>query len=172
VPDAPGVSELVPELAGLRVVSRTDRQALTREGKVVRSATFTFATAKDAAEAQKRGAGDDYQGQLERAFPGETVGRGPGVGVRLRVPRATGTGSDLAEIYLLTSGRRLTVAELVSARIRSGAASPRPSSAQSQNSGRMNSSKVSRSQLATTDGVSARTEAVRGMSIANATSPK
>jgi hypothetical protein len=116
VPDAPGVSELVPELAGLRVVSRTDRQALTREGKVVRSATFTFATAKDAAEAQKRGAGDDYQGQLERAFPGETVGRGPGVGVRLRVPRATGTGSDLAEIYLLTSGRRLTVAELVSAR--------------------------------------------------------
>ena len=116
VPDAPGVSELVPELAGLRVVSRTDRQALIREGSVVRSATFTFANAKDAAEAQKRGAGDDYQRQLERAFRGETVGHGPGVGLRLRVPRATGTGSDLAEIYLLASGRRLTVVELVSAR--------------------------------------------------------
>jgi len=42
----------------------------------------------------------------------------------------------------------------------------------SANSGRTNSSNVSRSQLATVTGVSARTEAVRGMSIASATSPK
>jgi hypothetical protein len=32
------------------------------------------------------------------------------------VPRATGAGSDVAEIHLLTGGRRLTVVELVSAR--------------------------------------------------------
>ena len=44
-----------------------------------------------------------------------------------------------------------------------------PSSA---NSGRMYVSKVSRSQLATVTGVSARTDAVRGTSIASATSPK
>ena len=44
--------------------------------------------------------------------------------------------------------------------------------AQSLNSGRISSSNVSLSQLATTDGVSARTDAVRGTSIASATSPK
>jgi hypothetical protein len=42
----------------------------------------------------------------------------------------------------------------------------------SANSGRSSSSNVSRSQLATTAGVRARTEAVRGMFIARATSPK
>src|SRR6266540_2117633 len=44
--------------------------------------------------------------------------------------------------------------------------------ASSANRGRTNSSNVSRSQLATVTGVSALTEAVRGMSIARATSPK
>lgn len=42
----------------------------------------------------------------------------------------------------------------------------------SANSGRTNSSKLLRSQLATVAGVSARTDAVRGMCIASATSPK
>ena len=116
VDDPPGISQLAPDLAGLRVVGRADLKALVKDGDAIRASTFTFATAKDAAEAQKRGAGDDYRGQLERAFHGETVGRGPGVGLRLKVPRATGTGSDLAEIYLLTRGRRMTVVELVSAR--------------------------------------------------------
>jgi hypothetical protein len=36
----------------------------------------------------------------------------------------------------------------------------------------MNSSNVSRSQLATVEGVRARTDAVRGISMASATSPK
>ena len=44
--------------------------------------------------------------------------------------------------------------------------------ASAANRGRTNSSNVSRSQLATTVGVSARIEAVRGMSIVSATSPK
>ena len=116
VDDPPGISQLAPDLSGLPVTGRADTKALVRHGDAIRSTTFAFATARDAAEAQKRGAGNDYQGQLERAFRGETVGRGPGVGLRLKVPRATGTGSDVAEIYLLAAGRRLTVVELVSAR--------------------------------------------------------
>ena len=59
--DAPGISQLAPDLSGL-----TSRAAPTRgrsSGTAMRSgrATFTFATPKEAAEAQKRGAGDDYQ---------------------------------------------------------------------------------------------------------------
>ena len=90
--------------------------ARASQSDAIRTTTFTFATAKDAAEAQKRGAGDDYQRQLERAFRGETVGHGPGVGLRLSVPRPTGAGSDLVEVYVLARGRRLTLVELVSAR--------------------------------------------------------
>ena len=116
VDDPPGVSELAPSLEGLHVLARVDMKALAKVGDAIRASTFTFATARDAAEAQKRGAGDDYQGELERAFRGQTVGHGPGVGLRLSVPRATGTGNDVAEIYLFTGGRRLTVVELVSAR--------------------------------------------------------
>lgn len=116
VDDAPGISQLAPDLGGLHVLARTDRRALVRKGDAIRSSTFTFATAKEAAAAQKRGAGDDYQSQLERAFRGDTVGRGPGVGVRLRVPRPTGSGSDTVEVYLLVDGRRLVLVELVSQR--------------------------------------------------------
>ncbi len=116
VDDVPGISQLAPDLSSLAVTRRSDAKALVRSGDAIRTSTFTFATAGDAAEAQKRGAGDDYQGQLERAYRGETIGRGPGVGLRLKVPRATGAGSDVAEIYLLSGGRRLTVVELVSAR--------------------------------------------------------
>jgi hypothetical protein len=116
VDDPPGVSELAPGLDGLTVVRVTDTRALVGNGDAVRASTFTFASARDAAEAQKLGAGDDYQGQLERAFHGETVAHGPGVGLRLRVPRATDTGSDVAEVYLLAAGPRLTLVELVSAR--------------------------------------------------------
>ena len=116
VDDAPGISQLAPDLSGLRVSHRADARALVQDGDAIRTTTFTFATAKDAAEAQKRGAGDDYQRQLERAFRGETVGHGPGVGLRLSVPRPSGTGSDLVEVYLRARGRRLTLVELVSAR--------------------------------------------------------
>jgi len=115
VDDAPGVSQLAPDLSGLRVVARADARALAKNGDAIRASSFTFATARDAAEAQKRGAGDDYRGMLERSFHGDTVGRGPGVGLRLNVPRPTGAGADTVEVYLLASGRTLTVAELVSA---------------------------------------------------------
>jgi hypothetical protein len=114
VDDAPGISQLAPDLDGLHVLARTDRRALVRNGEAIRSSTFTFATPEEAASAQKRGAGDDYQRQLEHAFRGDTVGRGPGVGVRLRVPRPTGSGTDMVELYLLTSGRRLALVELLS----------------------------------------------------------
>ena len=116
VDDAPGISQLAPDLSGLRVTGRSDARALVRDGDVIRTTIFTLPTARDASEAQKRGAGDDYQGQLERAFRAETVGHGPGVGVKLRVPRPTGSGSDVVEVYLLARGRRLALVELVSAR--------------------------------------------------------
>jgi hypothetical protein len=114
VDDPPGVSELAPDLSGLDASSPADTQALVKDGSVIRATTFTFATARDALEARKRGAGDDYQGRLERAFRGTTVGHGPGVGLRLRVPRPTGAGADTAEVYLLAHGRKLTVVELES----------------------------------------------------------
>lgn len=113
--DPPGISQLSPDLGGLDVLGRADASALVRDGDAIRATTITFATAKDASEAQQRGAGDDYRGQLERAFRGETIGRGPGVGVRLRVPRPTGSGSDVVEVYLLARDRRLALVELVSA---------------------------------------------------------
>ena len=116
VPDSPGISQLAPDLSGLRIVSRTDRRALVRRGNAVRSSTFTFATSREAEEAQKRGAGDDYQGQLERAFRGETIGNGPGTGLRLRVPRPSGAGSDAVEVYLIARSRAMIVIELLSAR--------------------------------------------------------
>ncbi|MGE5274857.1 MAG: hypothetical protein ACM3QU_13990 [Verrucomicrobiota bacterium] len=116
VADAPGISQLVPDLGGLKVSARTGRRALVRNGDAIRSATFTFATPRQAIEARKRGAGDDYQAKLERAFHGNTVGHGPGVALRLRVPRPTGRGSDTVEVCLLARGRRLTIVELLSAR--------------------------------------------------------
>jgi hypothetical protein len=114
VDDAPGISQLAPDLGGLHVLARADRRALVRNGDAIRSSTFNLATPEEAASALKRGAGDDYQRQLEHAFRGDTVGRGPGVGMRLRVPRPTGSGSDTVEVYLLASGRRLTLVELLS----------------------------------------------------------
>jgi hypothetical protein len=116
VDDAPGISQLAPDLGGLRVLGRTDRKALVRNGDAIRSTTLAFATTEEAAEARKRGAGDDYQAELERAFRGDTVGHGPGLGLRLSVPRPTGAGSDAVEVYLVARGRRLTIVELVSAR--------------------------------------------------------
>jgi hypothetical protein len=112
--DAPGISQLAPSLSGLGVASRMDVPALVRRGDAIRATSFVFRSPEEAAEAQKRGAGDDYQRALEEAFRGDTVGRGPGVGLRLRVPRPTGTGSDTVEVYLLRSGRTLTVVELES----------------------------------------------------------
>ena len=115
VDDAPGISQLAPSLSGLHVTSQADSTALVKDGDAIRATSFVLASLEDAAEAQKRGAGDDYQRALEEAFRGNTVGRGPGVGVRMTVLRPTGTGSDTVEIYLLRRGRTLTVVELVSA---------------------------------------------------------
>lgn len=114
VDDAPGVSQLAPNLSGLHVTSQTDSPALVKDGDAIRATSFVFVAPEDAAEAQKRGAGDDYQRALEEAFRGNTVGRGPGVGVRLKVPRPTGEGADTVEVYLLRRGRVLTVVELES----------------------------------------------------------
>jgi len=113
--DAPGISQLAPDLSGLDVTSRTDVHALVRKGDAIRATSFVFRTPAEAADAQKRGVGDDYQRALEEALRGDTIGRGPGVGVRLLVPRPTGSGSDTAEVYLLRNGRKMTVVELVSA---------------------------------------------------------
>jgi len=113
--DPPGVLQLAPDVDGLRVDNETGWKALVKDGDAIRSATLTFATAKEASAAQKRAAGDDYQAGLERAFHGDTIGRGPGVGLRLRVLRPTGTGSDTVEVYLVARGRRLTIVELLSA---------------------------------------------------------
>jgi hypothetical protein len=112
--DSPGISQLAPDLDGLHVVGRTDRKALVRSGDAIRSAVFTFVKAEEAAEAQKRGAGDDYQRKLEHAFRGDTIGHGPGAAVRLLVSRPTESGSDTVELYLLARGRRLILVELVS----------------------------------------------------------
>jgi hypothetical protein len=114
VDDAPGISQLAPSLSGLHVTSQTDSPALVKGGDAIRATSFVFAAPEEAAEAQKRGAGDDYQRALEEAFRGNTVGRGPGVGVRMRVPRPTGEGADTVEVYLLRRGRVLTVVELES----------------------------------------------------------
>ena len=116
VDDPPGISQLAPDLGGLRVDTETGWKALVRDGDAIRSATLTFTTAKEAAAAEKRAAGDDYQAELERAFHGDTVGHGPGVGLRLRVPRPTGMGSDTVEVHLVARGRTLTIVELLSAR--------------------------------------------------------
>ena len=116
VDDAPGISQLAPDPGGLHVVARVDHGALVRNGDAIRSVTFVFAGPTEAAEARKRGAGDDYQRELEHAFRGDTVGHESGVGLKLRVPRPTGSGSETVEIHLLARGRRLTLVELVSAR--------------------------------------------------------
>ena len=115
VDDPPGISQLAPDVGGLRVDKETGWKALVRNGDAIRAATLTFTTAKEAAEAQKRGAGDAYQAALERAFRGDTVGHGPGVGLRLRVPRPTGTSIDTVEVHLVARGRTLTIVELLSA---------------------------------------------------------
>jgi hypothetical protein len=114
VDDAPGISQLAPNLSGLHIASHTDSPALVRDGDAIRATSFVFVAPEDAAEAQKRGAGDDYERALEEAFRGNAVGHGPGVGVRLTVPRPTGEGADTVEIYLLRRGRMLTVVELES----------------------------------------------------------
>ena len=112
--DAPGISQLAPDLSGLDVTATADHRALVRNGDAIRAATFTFATEQDASEAQKRGAGDDNAGALADAFRTDATRRSGGV--RLVVARPAEPGSDTVEIYLVRRGRTLTVAELVSER--------------------------------------------------------
>ena len=113
-PDAPGISQLAPDLTGLDVTGTTDRQALVRNGDAIRAATFTFATEQDAREAEKRGAGDDYAGALADAFRADAARKDGGV--RLVVARPAEPGTDTVEVYLVRRGRTLTVSELVSDR--------------------------------------------------------
>jgi hypothetical protein len=110
--DVPGISQLAPDLSGLDVTGTTDRRALVRSGDAIRAATFTFATEKDAREAEKRGAGDDYARALADAFRADAARKDGGV--RLVVARPAEPGSDTVEVYLVRRGRTLTVAELVS----------------------------------------------------------
>jgi hypothetical protein len=110
--DVPGISQLAPDLSGLDVTGTTDRRALVRSGNAIRAATFTFATEKDAREAEKRGAGDDYARALADAFRADAARKDGGV--RLVVARPAEPGSDTVEVYLVRRGRILTVAELVS----------------------------------------------------------
>ena len=112
----PGIGGLAPDLSGLHVAGRTDSPALVRGGDAIRVTEVVFSTPKEAAEAVKRGSGDDYQAALERSFRGDTVGAEPGAGYRLRVPRPTGTGFDTVDVLLVRHGRRVAVVELVSAR--------------------------------------------------------
>ena len=103
-----------PIFAGLDVTGTTDRQALVRSGDAIRAATFTFATERDAREAEKRGAGDDYARALADAFRADAARKDGGV--RLVVARPAEPGSDTVEVYLVRRGRTLTVSELVSGR--------------------------------------------------------
>jgi hypothetical protein len=116
VADAPGIAELAPDLAGLDVTRRTETAALVRRGDAIRAAELDFATPKQAEEALARASGNDYQAALAWVLRGDTVGREPGVGYRLRVPRPTGEGSDTVEVLLVRSGRRVVLLELISAR--------------------------------------------------------
>ena len=173
--DAPGISQLAPDLSGLDVTAATDARALVQRR---RCDPRDHVHVRDR-EGRRRGA-EARRGRRLPAAAGAGLprrrrcGHGPGVGLRLSVPRPSRHRQRPRRgLPASARGRRLTLVELVSARgFDAGAAQPRPAPAQSQNSGRMNSSNVSRSQLATTDGVSARIEAVRGMSIVSATSPK
>ena len=105
----PGIGELAPDLSGLTVTGRGDAPAFVRAGDSVRATVLVFATSEDAEEALKRASGDDYQAVLEEAFHGDTVGHGPGVGYRLRVPRPTGRGADIVELLLVRRGRSLVL---------------------------------------------------------------
>ena len=49
VDDAPGISQLAPDLDDLHVLGRADGRALVRNGEAIRSSTFIFATPKEAA---------------------------------------------------------------------------------------------------------------------------
>lgn len=192
----PGLGELAPELSGLEVMDRVEAPALVRAGDAVRATALVFATPADAARALGRGREPGYRPFVELEFGGAVVGQGPGTGYRLRVTRSAEPGSDTVELYLVRGGRALALVELLSAdgfdkadrgrvldlvRSRLGLSTYRKKHgppghsvrrSQSLKRGRTNSSKVWRSQLATTDGVKALTEAVRGTSIASATSPK
>ena len=117
VADERGIGELVPDLAGLALRTRTDSPALVHAGDVVRVTAFRFATPSDAATALARGRVPGYLRQLEKSFRGELVRTtsAPGrLGYRLTVPRRAESGADAAELYLLRDGRTLALVELVS----------------------------------------------------------
>ena len=176
---APGISQLAPDLAGLRTSRRVEAacRRSSDDGDAIRVDHVQFATAEGGGRGAEAGSGRRLPRRCSSgAFRGDTVGRGPGVGLqaaRRRGPPAGqrhGRGLPASARGRSADPRRARLgARLRRRRCAAGCARRR---AQSLNSGRMNSSNVSRSQLATTDGVSARTEAVRGMSIVSATSPK
>jgi hypothetical protein len=114
VDDPPGIAQLAPDLGGLDVEKRVDSLALVRKGDAIRASTFTFAGEADAKEAKDRGSGDDYLRALEDVLRAE--GAITPRGYRLVVARPAEPGTDTVEIYLVRSGRRVTVVELVSAK--------------------------------------------------------
>jgi hypothetical protein len=111
---APGIGELAPDLSGLAVRGRVDASALVRAGNAARASALLFATPAAAARAFARALEPRYAAFLERALGGAVVGRGPGVGYRLRVTRGSESGSDTAEVYVVRRGRVLALVELVS----------------------------------------------------------
>lgn len=111
-PDEPGIAQLAPDLGGLDVASTVARPALVRNGDAIRSLTFTFGDEQDAREALKRGAGDDYESDLEVTFRADAT-RKEG-GIRLVVARPAEAGTDTVEIYLVRRGRSVSIVELLS----------------------------------------------------------
>lgn len=110
--DPPGISQLAPDFSGLHPTA-TDHRALIRRGDVVRATSFVFPTVQEAREAERRGAGDDFQRALEKAFHADS--RRENGGVRLVVARPAEPGADTVEVYLVRRGTTVTLAELVSA---------------------------------------------------------
>ncbi len=115
VAGVPGIGVLAPSTAGLTVTGRSDALPLVRAGDVVRAERIVFARERDAVEAAKRGAGDDYANGLERLLRGSVTAREPGSGWKLTVPRPTGGGADTVELLVRRRGMSVIVVELVSA---------------------------------------------------------
>ena len=111
----PGLGELAPALSGLAVTGRVEAPALVHAGGAARVTALVFATPADAARAFARVRDPGYRPFIERELGGAVVGRGPGVGYRLRVTRAAEPGSDTVELYLVRGGQALALVELLSA---------------------------------------------------------
>ena len=171
----PGIGELASGLTGTDVTGRADAPALVRAGDVIRASRPRLRLRIGRARSAEAGIGRRLPGRARAGLPRRHRRPGPGVAYTAScAPADRGGrrhGRDLPDPERATGDDRR--ARLGRAPLRPGASAARVLGArQSLNSGRTNSSKVARSQLATTAGVIARTEAVRDMPIASPTSPK